>query len=781
MKGKLARVVLTVLTFCMLTVATLSPAHALSWDGSSTGGGGGTSPTSPGGYAVRYTNAESCVVGYRFSVINDSGTTKGLVIDVYKGTGGFNNPKFSTKYNKADLIRRQNNGWSTSTSTYLCIKQSELGISLPAPSGMGVWQEKKSNLNPILGTISPSLSVDNLIYGDKVLVEPIVEIAIAGTYHSFTVTEMALYGKHMLGVHSNGGSSSNSGSWGFIALYTNKNFPNLLRATNGYGIWTGVSSALTKQATFYDIINKGYGVGVAYTQTQNKTYKLDVNGLLEGVHAYNIKGFGTFDVYINGKKVAEDVNDYYNATLKAGDTYKISDIRANTGKCYRGVSSGSLSKTISADAYVQLKFTTNTLRIYYNANGGQSNSETYGLWSDGNVYRKSDQVTIVTQGTYNKPINSTYGVTDGATFGLYRTGYQWLGWNTKADGTGITIGENDLDVVPTDFTSEILTKDATVTLYAQWEETLDGLEVQPIAPNAAYREATQVITSYWLVNENDRDYLPSDGVTLRFDIKDSHGDLYHTLTRSQVVVPANDRNLIYIKWQVPEGLRGMPMVIQVSLEYGGIREIVAQRSYSTIPCEWYQTPDTQFAYAAPNGLFGSAPAQQSISTAWSEYVYEGGRLVRKRYQLKMPVTTVSVSPQSPTAEYRVGSWYMKSGYGFTITAAPVTPTTPTLGYTMAPEDSYTLPQYGYALYPEYGYAYGEGTCTTLSGEELLSLPQFLDYGRVHFTPIWYPDGAYTVAVVRSDCWTPVGMVETISTQTLRIQGSVYDDWYVGRR
>lgn len=222
MKRKLARAVLTVLTLCVLTVATLAPAHALSWDGSSTGGGGATNPTSPGGYAVRYYNAEDCVVGYRFSVINNSGTTKGLVIDVYKGSGGFNNPKFSTKYNKADLIRKQNNGWSTSTTTYQCVQQSQLGISLPAPSGMGSWQGINTNLNAVLKVIQNDLSVNTLVYGDKVLVEPIVEIAIAGTYHSFTVTEMALYGKHMLGVHSNGGSSSNSGSWGFIALYTNE-------------------------------------------------------------------------------------------------------------------------------------------------------------------------------------------------------------------------------------------------------------------------------------------------------------------------------------------------------------------------------------------------------------------------------------------------------------------------------------------------------------------------------------------------------------------------------
>lgn len=36
---------------------------------------------------------------------------------------------------------------------------------------------------------------------------------------------------------------------------------------DGQGLWTGAAS-LTKRATFYDIINKGYGVGIAYTETK---------------------------------------------------------------------------------------------------------------------------------------------------------------------------------------------------------------------------------------------------------------------------------------------------------------------------------------------------------------------------------------------------------------------------------------------------------------------------------------------------------------------------------
>jgi len=52
---------------------------------------------------------------------------------------------------------------------------------------------------------------------------------------------------------------------------------------------------------------------------------------------------------------------------------------------------------------------------------------------------------------------------------------------------------------------------------------------------------------------------------------------------------------------------------------------------------------------------------------------------------------------------------------------------------------------------------------------------------VHFTPLWYPDGSYTVKVFKSDCWTPSGMMTAASvTNTITISGSAYDDWYVAR-
>ena len=80
--------------------------------------------------------------------------------------------------------------------------------------------------------------------------------------------------------------------------------------------------------------------------TINKYY-LDVNGWLDGTSVGNTSGYGTFDVYVNGSSVANDVTDFYNQ-YDYGSTYEIKDIKVSSGKTYYGVNSGSLTGTIGA-------------------------------------------------------------------------------------------------------------------------------------------------------------------------------------------------------------------------------------------------------------------------------------------------------------------------------------------------------------------------------------------------------------------------------------------------
>ncbi|MDD4493873.1 MAG: hypothetical protein PHV32_05930 [Eubacteriales bacterium] len=272
MRKKIVRMLSLLLVLCTVISAASIQAFALSWDGSSTGGGGNTTSAGPNGYAIR-TDADNCI-GYRFSVVDKNGNTKnGAVIDVFRNTSYGNMEygsayKFNTKYNKKQLINNQNYGFSTSKNTNNCFKEANMGFAsgLPAPSGMNSWQNNKYNLNPVLYKLSID-GINSLKNGDKVLVEPLYDLRLESVYHAVTVTETAIYGKYILGASSNGGSSYTPASWGFISSYTNKYYPNELYTPDGQGLWLGVS-ALSSRATFYTLINSGYGVGIAYTETK---------------------------------------------------------------------------------------------------------------------------------------------------------------------------------------------------------------------------------------------------------------------------------------------------------------------------------------------------------------------------------------------------------------------------------------------------------------------------------------------------------------------------------
>lgn len=275
MKRVLFRIFSYAFLITMAFSITVVTANALSWDGSSTGGGGGGSPAGPNGYAVR-TTGDNCL-GYRFALVDKNGNIKGnKVMDVFRNTtyGNYeysNGYKFTSKYNKKQIINNQNNSFSTSKNTTNCYKEANMGFatSLPTPDGMGTWQNNRTNLNAVLYKLGIGSGLDALKNGDKILVEPLFDVRLQSIYHSVTVSELAIYGKWLLGANSNGGSSANPNSWGFISAYTNRHYPNSLYTTNGQGLWTGTSAVgSSSRATFYDIINKGYGVGIAYTETK---------------------------------------------------------------------------------------------------------------------------------------------------------------------------------------------------------------------------------------------------------------------------------------------------------------------------------------------------------------------------------------------------------------------------------------------------------------------------------------------------------------------------------
>lgn len=150
---------------------------------------------------------------------------------------------------------------------------------------------------------------------------------------------------------------------------------------------TKVSGYYTDSLTF-DIMSESY------------KYRLDVNGNLDdnGIGDGHLDDFGRFDVYLNGKLVKENVEDFCEP-IPYGTTWEIKNIRSLDGYRYKD-SSDIRTKGVAGDVvewegdllgdtsiyritYVNLKFYSNKLTINYHADGAQS-------WKTANVNNASE-------------------------------------------------------------------------------------------------------------------------------------------------------------------------------------------------------------------------------------------------------------------------------------------------------------------------------------------------------------------------------------------------------
>ena len=307
------------------------------------------------------------------------------------------------------------------------------------------------------------------------------------------------------------------------------------------------------------------------------------------------------------------------------------------------------------------------------------------------------------------------------------------------------------------------------------------LTLIPITPNADYRETTDVVTSFWLNNSYSDSYTPSENISVKFNVYKG-STVIKTVTKTQAVVPGNSSNLLYFKWKVPSGLNNADVKIAGEIIDGGISYNRVSKEYSTIPKITSVTPDTRFEKKAPIGFsLKSPPTETSQSAAWWEWTYSSGKFTKKNYGIEYSNGNAAITPETGSTSAKINSvWHMKSGYGISLSVSNYVSVLS--GYTAPSGSAYTNSQFASAKFPEFEYsdARGKYKTLTLSGNSW-NFPANGSYGNVHFTPIWYPNGDYTVSVTLSDLWTPAGMItKTVNTNTIRIIDSAYDDWHVGR-
>ncbi|MBO7318550.1 MAG: InlB B-repeat-containing protein, partial [Clostridia bacterium] len=455
------KIISILLVLCTLLSAIPYSAFALSWDGSSAGGSTNAVNGSSTGYVIRSTSDSACVVGYRFSAVDSSGGMKVTkVIDVYRNTSNGDNAystsaKFSTKYNKKQIIANKNAKLTTTYNQTNCYKEKDIGFTttLPNPSDVEIWQSYEANINKVLSKLGVG-SVSNMVYGDKVVIEPLFDVCLAGEYQALTVSEIAYCGRSVLGGSSTGGTSSTSASWGFISNHTNRIWPNKLYTPDGQGLWTAASAiGSSSKETFDNIISKGYGAGIGYNETTNKTYsiKFNGNGSTSGTTASMSMTYG----------VAKNLTA--NGFSKTGNVFVGWNTKADgSGTSYTNKQSvNNLTSTHGATVNLYAQWQPYILTVNYHANGGNISSSMF-ILVDNYVGWQSLGTKVAQETEYD----NTVGIFNASRFGLYKTGYITSSWTTKADGgTEVTY---DSTKKTSDFASNITTGDRSITLYAKW-------------------------------------------------------------------------------------------------------------------------------------------------------------------------------------------------------------------------------------------------------------------------------------------------------------------------
>ncbi|WP_303871685.1 GBS Bsp-like repeat-containing protein [Acetobacterium wieringae] len=185
---------------------------------------------------------------------------------------------------------------------------------------------------------------------------------------------------------------------------------------------------------------------------------------------------------------------------------------------------------------------------------------------------------------------------------------------------------------------------------------------------------------------------------------------------------------------------------------------------------------------------------RSDANEWKRHSYDGSNFHVDTYRA---ILTVTPEIKNGTQEANSGASF-KSGYGYALNLS----TTVASNADVKADQWLAGAQNASTVFPEFNFKTGVTTngsfnqfnrlsdCMGITNNsnlsnsmlELKTNPFSASSARVHFTPLWFPDNTeYTVYSEIFDAWTPGGMLGTATTNSVNINGTVYDDWQVNNK
>lgn len=333
-----------------------------------------------------------------------------------------------------------------------------------------------------------------------------------------------------------------------------------------------------------------------------------------------------------------------------------------------------------------------------------------------------------------------------------------------------------------------------------------GNEVDLDGGSYVYRPNTDVITAVDVtVTDGDPDGASCDNpITVRFT-----GQYIGTIYKTGITIPQGGERKVWIKWRTPNTKERITTTITATITKGGtdtssvsipivikslpLKEPENPRADDIKPRSWVSSVSPTFPTTSVLSRFSSPVAQRSwhTYTCTKSYVidyydsyYIGKELIevpvykivytysRNTYSARLNSTDVTILRDHNTANANKSRTKIKSGYGIEVNVK-----SSVSGSNCTGIQSFCayFPEYGFKKYRRDGKLPGASLLSTI---ELPVNLYSLKKNRVHFTPIWYPDGTYQVYIETFDCWTPGGMLCGTGKGSITIGGSLWDDWHI---
>ncbi len=286
----------------------------------------------------------------------------------------------------------------------------------------------------------------------------------------------------------------------------------------------------------------------------------------------------------------------------------------------------------------------------------------------------------------------------------------------------------------------------------------------PTEGGPSYHIGTDVYTSVRFYNRSAQDFRENGRVRMSLYAPD--GSLYLQLS-GEAICPSGEDTFLYFAWHVDEALRGRCCIrFDLSADGGDsyLNSATCVFFAEIVPLPVSRTPDTVYESASPAGFTAPSlrPVYRAYSVGWHEWSLEGGGYQRRDYRVSVSGRTL-IWPISGKSARKTGEgWIVRSGYGLAASLSTDI---------LADSPLHTDFQNGYALFPEFFYRLEDRCFTSLNSEGVL---------EEHFMPLWYPDGQYAILMVADDLWTPAGKLMLSVPAELTVDGSLYDDRYIGR-